>query len=85
MEEIKMGKTITIRVDDETYEKIRSAADSEKRSISNFMEYAAMNYLEYSGFVSDEEMQEVLQNQKLVQALKESLEDIQKGRYRIVD
>jgi predicted transcriptional regulator len=80
-----MGKTITIRVDDETYDKIRSAADSERRSISNFMEYATMNYLEYSGLVSDEEMQEILQNPILLQALKESPEDIHKGRYRILD
>ena len=56
-----MGKTITIRVDDETYDRIRSAADSERRSISNFMEYATMSYLEYSGFVTDEEMQEILE------------------------
>ena len=79
-----MGKTITIRVDDETYEKIRSAADSEKRSISNFMEYATLNYLESSSFVSEEEMQAVLQNSKLLHSLKESLDDIQEGRYRIV-
>lgn len=79
-----MGKTITIRVDDETYQKIRSAADSEKRSISNFMEYATMNYLESSSFVSEEEMQQVLQDPKLLHSLKESLDDIQEGRYRIV-
>jgi predicted transcriptional regulator len=79
-----MGKTITIRVDDETYEKIRSAADSEKRSISNFMEYATLNYLESSSFVSEEEMQTVLQDSKLLHSLKESLDDIQEGRYRIV-
>ena len=79
-----MGKTITIRVDDATYEKIRSAADSEKRSISNFMEYATLNYLESSSFVSEEEMQAVLQDSKLLHSLKESLDDIQEGRYRIV-
>ena len=79
-----MGKTITIRVDDETYEKIRSAADSEKRSISNFMEYAAINYLESSSFVSEEEMREVTQDQQLLHSLKQSLDDIHEGRYSIV-
>ena len=80
-----MGKTITIRIDDETYEKIRSAADSEKRSISNFMEYATLNYLESSSFVSDEEMREIAENPKLLHSLKQSLDDIHEGRYRIVD
>ena len=80
-----MGKTITIRVDDETYEKIRMAADSEKRSISNFMEYATVNYLESSSFVSEEEMQGISDNPKLLHSLKKSLDDIQEGRHRIVD
>lgn len=79
-----MGKTITIRVDDETYEKIRTAADSEKRSISNFMEYATVNYLESSSFVSEEEMRGISENPKLLHSLKESLDDIREGRYRIV-
>lgn len=79
-----MGKTITIRVDDDTYDKIRSAADSEKRSISNFMEYATMSYLESAGFVTEEEMREIAGNPKLLTSLKESIDDIQAGRYRIV-
>jgi predicted transcriptional regulator len=79
-----MGKTITIRVDDQTYEKIRSAADAEKRSISNFMEYATVNYLESSSFVSEEEMRDISANPKLLHSLKQSLDDIQEGRYRIV-
>lgn len=80
-----MGKTITIRVDDDTYEKIRSAADSERRSISNFMEYATMSYLESASFVAEEEMQEIAGNPKLLDSLRHSLDDIQEGRYRIVD
>ncbi len=80
-----MGKTITIRIDDETYEKIKSAAESEKRSISNYMEYATMSYLESSRFVSEEEMHQLEQDPQLLQTVKESLDDIQNGRYRIVE
>lgn len=79
-----MGKTITIRGDDETYEKVRSAADSEKRSISNFMEYATIDYLESSSFVSEEEMREVTQDQQLLRSFKKSSDDIHEGRYSIV-
>ncbi|MEW5816092.1 MAG: CopG family transcriptional regulator [Spirochaetota bacterium] len=80
-----MGKTITIRIDDETYQKIRSAAESEKRTISNFMEYATIAYLENSSFVSDEEMNQIVENHKLISRLQQSVQDIKRGNYRIVE
>lgn len=80
-----MGKTITIRIDDDTYEKIKSAAESEKRTISNFMEYATLSYVESSSFVSEEEMQQLAQDAQLLSNIKESLDDIQNGRYRLVE
>ena len=80
-----MGKTITIRIDDATYRKIKSAAESEKRTISNFMEYATVAYLENSSFVSDEEMERIADDQDLMSRLQQSLQDIKRGKYRIVD
>ena len=80
-----MGKTITIRIDDATYRKIKSAAESEKRTISNFMEYATVAYLENSGFVSDEEMERIADDHDLLSRLQQSLQDIKRGKYRIVD
>jgi len=80
-----MAKTITIRIDDGTYQRIRSAAESEKRTISNFMEYATMSYLENSSFISDEEMNQIVQNQGLMNRLQQSIADIKRGNYRIVE
>jgi uncharacterized protein (DUF1778 family) len=80
-----MGKTITIRIDDATYQKIKSAAESEKRTISNFMEYATVAYLENSSFVSDEEMGKLTEDQDLMSRLQQSLQDIKRGKYRIVE
>jgi predicted transcriptional regulator len=79
-----MTKTITVRIDDATYNKIKSAADSERRTISNFMEYAALSYVENSCFVADEEMNDVQGDMNLISNLKQSLEDIKEGQYRIV-
>ncbi len=46
-----MAKTVTVRIDDSTYRRIKSAAEAERRTISNFMEYATLSYVENSSFV----------------------------------
>jgi uncharacterized protein (DUF1778 family) len=79
-----MAKTITVRVDEVTYNKIKTAADSERRTISNFIENATLAYVENSSFVTDEEMQDILENRELQNNLKQSIEDIKEGKYRIV-
>ncbi len=80
-----MTKTITVRVDESIYYKIKAAAESEKRTISNFIEYATLSYVENSSFVRDEEMKEILENTELMSSLKQSINDIKEGNYRIVD
>jgi uncharacterized protein (DUF1778 family) len=80
-----MGKTITIRIDEDTYKKIKSAAAAEKRTISNFMEYATLSFIERSGFVSNEEMEAILDDKELMASLQNALKDIEKGSYRIVE
>jgi hypothetical protein len=80
-----MAKTITVRVDDSIYNKIKSAADSERRTISNFIEYATLSYVENSCFVEDEEMKDILEDRDLIDNLKQSLEDIKEGKYRIIE
>jgi uncharacterized protein (DUF1778 family) len=80
-----MAKTITVRVDDSTYNKIKTAADSERRTISNFIEYATLSYVENSCFVADEEMKDILEDKDLINNLKQSLEDIKEGKYRIIE
>lgn len=80
-----MAKTITVRVDDTTYHKIKSAADSERRTISNFIELATLAYVDTTSFVADEEMRDILGDDKLMANLQQSLRDIKEGNYRIVE
>jgi len=79
-----MAKTITVRVDDSTYNKIKAAAGSERRTISNFIEYATLSYVENSCFIADEEMKDILEDRDLMNNLARSLEDIKEGKYRII-
>ena len=76
-----MSKTITIRIDDDTYELFKKAATGERRTISNFIENAAVNYLTTESYVSDSEMNDI---NKFSKELKKGLKDIEKGNYIIV-
>ena len=80
-----MPKTITLRVSDNVYNTFKIAATGERRSISNFIEYATLSYLVEETYVSDIEMQEILNNKQLIENLNKGLKDIEKGRYKIVD
>ena len=71
-----MPKTITIRISDDTYEIFKKAADGERRSIPNYIEYAALAYLTSDISVSDEEMNEILSDANLVKNLNKGLSDI---------
>ncbi|MBU0567237.1 ribbon-helix-helix protein, CopG family, partial [bacterium] len=41
-----MSKTVTVRLEDAVYEKIKNFAQAERRPISNFIENVALNYVE---------------------------------------
>ena len=77
-------KTITMRVDDSVYEMIKRAADGQRRNISNFIEYATLQYLTSSQYVSDGEMNEILNDKELVKNLEIGLEEAKNGDYNIV-
>ena len=78
----KMAKTITVRIDDSTYNIFKLAAAGQKRTISNYLEYATLNYTMNETFVDDIEMNEILKYEK---DIKKGLSDISAGRYRIID
>ena len=65
-----MAKTITLRVADETYEKLMAAAKSERRSLSNMIEILALKKLDEEIFVDQIEMDEILANTELIKKLK---------------
>jgi uncharacterized protein (DUF1778 family) len=77
-------KTVTMRVDDSVYNMIKLAAEGQKRNLSNFIEYATMQYLTSSQFVDNNEMQEILEDKELVQNLMNGLDDLKNADYTIV-
>lgn len=76
-----MSKTITIRLEDKIYNLFKKAADGDKRSISNFIEWAVFSYLSDEMFVSDDEMKDILRNKKSIDA---GIKEAKQGKYQIV-
>jgi len=77
-------KTVTMRVDDSIYEMIKLAAEGQRRNLSNFIEFATIQYLTSSQFVNNEEMKEITNDTELVENLMSGLEDFKNGDYKIV-
>ena len=76
-----MPKTITVRLDDKVYEIFKKAAEGQKRTISNYIEYATLNYTVNETVVDDEEMNEIL---TFEDQINKGLSDISAGRYKII-
>lgn len=79
-----MAKTLTLRVDDETYRRFAEAAKAEGRSIANLIEMAAKEHLREQQFVDDAELAEIEANENLVARLKEGSRDARERRGRFV-
>ena len=77
-------KTVTMRVDDAIYQMIKTAADGQRRNISNFIEYATLQYLTSSQYVNDTEMNEILNDKELVKNLEIGLQEAKNRDYTIV-
>lgn len=78
-------KTITVRIDDNIYEILKKAADGERRTISNFIENASLQYLSSETYVSDSEMNSIVSDQSLSEGLYKGIDDAKKGKYKIVE
>jgi len=77
-----MAKTISLRVDDTTYHIIKMAAAGQKRTMSNYIAYAALNFTLNESFVDDKEMKEIMKHGK---DLQKGLDDVSAGRFQLVN
>jgi len=77
-------KTVTMRIDENIYEMIRHAADGQKRNMSNFIEFATLQYLTSSQYIDQEELNDILNDKSLVENLNLGLQDVKNGDYTLV-
>lgn len=80
-----MSKTITLRLNDHIYKMLKTAAAGSRRTISNFLEYAALSFLSQETYISDHEMDEILNDEELLKDIMQSEKDIKNRKYKIVN
>lgn len=79
-----MTRTVTLRLPEEDYRRIKAAAEADNRPISNFLQTAALRFIEHGEFCSPEEMKEIRADRSLMRSLKRGSEDHRRGRYTLV-
>ena len=79
-----MSKTVTLRLDEAVYGKFRSWAKRDNRPLSNFIETAALRFIEEHEVVDEFEMAEIDGNDALNKSIKRGLKDVKARRGRLV-
>ncbi len=77
-----MAKVVTLRLHDGIYKIFRMIAEQENRPISNFIETAALRYINEIEFVDEFEMAEINSNSALKDSMKRGIEDYKNHRGR---
>ena len=80
-----MAKTVTLRLNDESYNAFLEASKAENRSIANLIETAALTKIRELQFVDDVEMAEILANEDLLKRIKQGSKEAKTKRGRFVD
>jgi predicted transcriptional regulator len=75
-----MSKTVTLRLDDRTYQTFRTIAERENRPLSNFIETAALRFVEEHQVVDEFEMAEIRGNRPLNRSLQRAIRDARQRR-----
>ncbi|MBC7473525.1 MAG: CopG family transcriptional regulator [Candidatus Sericytochromatia bacterium] len=80
-----MSKTITLRLDENSYTMFLNAANEDNRSISNLIQTLAMRKLKEDSIMDDFEISNILSDKKLLSSLKKGSEQAKQRKGRFVD
>jgi len=80
-----MSKTVTLRLNQNIYELFRTMAESDNRTLSNFIETSALRYIEEHEYVDDYEMEEIRENQQLNRSLKRAFKEMKSKKGNFIE
>ena len=75
-----MTKTVTLRLNDNVYNRFKVLAEHNNRPLSNFIETAALRFVEELEHVDEFEMAEIQNNDRLNRSIKNGLRDAKARR-----
>ena len=75
-----MSKTVTLRIKDSVYQRLRTLAERDNRPLSNYIETAALRYIEQEEYVDEFEMLEIKENKSLSESIQQGIADAQEKR-----
>jgi predicted DNA-binding protein len=79
-----MSQTVTLRLEDSIYQKFKGLASHDNRPLSNYIQTAALRFIEEHEAVDEFEMAEITNNAALNRSLKSGLRDAMAKRGRFV-
>ena len=79
-----MSKTVTLRLSESVHRQLKRLAARDNRTLSNFIETAALRFMESEHFVDGFEMAEIRANRELNAGIKKGLRDAKAKRGRFV-
>jgi uncharacterized protein (DUF1778 family) len=80
-----MSKTVTLRLNENIYKLFKAMAESDNRTLSNFIETSALRYIEEHEYVDEYEMDEIRENQQLNRSLKRAIKDMKTKKGKFVE
>jgi len=80
-----MTKTITLRLQEDKFQRFKQLAECDNRSISNFTVNAAWRFTEEEGYMDDFENEEILSNKELMDSIQRGCEESIKGKGKLVE
>ncbi len=79
-----MSKTVTLRLKDEVYQRLKRLANNDNRPLSNYIETAALRFADDDEYADEFEMQEIRENASLNRSIKQGRRDAKATRGRFV-
>ena len=79
-----MSKTVTLRIKDSVYQRLRTLAERDNRPLSNYIETAALRYIEQEEYVDEFELLEIEANKSLSESIENGITDTQDKRGQFV-
>ena len=80
-----MTKPITLRLQEDKSQCFKQLAECDNRSISNFIENAALKFIEEVEYLDDFENDEILSNKELMDSIQRGYEESIEGKGKLVE